>query len=64
MFRVIDSSGRFNAELGSSRDASVYGDGAIPSILGPSRNKRVHSNNPVHGRNKDDRKRRQISPLR
>src|SRR5207302_8352886 len=60
--RVIDSSGRFNAEPGSSRDASIYGDGAIPNILGPSRNKRVHSNTPVHGRNKGDRKRRQRSP--
>jgi len=30
----------FNGELGSSRDASIYGDGAIP-YPGASRNKRV-----------------------
>jgi hypothetical protein len=34
MFRVIDSSGRFNAELGSSRDANVCDDGAKPKIPG------------------------------
>ena len=30
----MDSSRRFNAELGSSRDASVSGDGAKPKIPG------------------------------
>ena len=47
---------------GSSRDASIYGDCAIPNVLGPSRNKCVHSNTPVHGRNKADRNRRWRSP--
>ena len=34
MFRVIDSSGRFNAELGSNRDANVCDDGAKPKSPG------------------------------
>ena len=36
MFRVIDSSGRFNADFGSNRDANVCDDGDKPKSPGRS----------------------------
>jgi hypothetical protein len=46
---------RVNGEFDSSRDASVCGDGAIPSILEPRRNKLRGTSNPDRGRNRVDR---------
>ena len=43
---------RVNGEFDSSRDASVCGDGAIPSILEPRRNKLLRTSNPDRGRNR------------
>ena len=66
---IAGLTGRFNGptsacgEVGSSRDATLCGDDAIPNNPEPRHNKLVRSNIPGHARNMGDRQPRWILQL-